>query len=111
MEVHGELGRGFLEAVYAEALSIEFRARDIPFAHEEKIIVRYKSQLLRATYKADFVVCDTILLELKATRAISEIDVAQTVNYLKATGLGHALILNFGEQSLKFQRVVLRHPS
>jgi GxxExxY protein len=106
MEVHGQLGSGFLEAVYQEALAIEFAARAIPFAREVDLPVLYKGQRLACSYKADFICYGSVIVELKAIREITGIDEAQVLNYLKATRMERGLLLNFGSSSLGFKRLV-----
>jgi GxxExxY protein len=107
MEVHKELGPGFLEAVYQDALEAEFRLRGIPFAREVTLPVVYKGQVLTSTYRADFVCYGEIVVELKALAAlISEHD-SQAINYLKATDLRRALLFNFGARSLQHKRIIL----
>jgi GxxExxY protein len=106
METHRQLGHGFLEGVYQEALSLEFVAREIPFRREALISIRYKEQLLSCTYRADFVCFGDILVELKALAAIGGNDQAQIVNYLKASGLRLGLLLNFGASRLQIKRLV-----
>ena len=107
MEVHRELGPGFLEAVYQEALAIELTLREIPFGREVLIPIAYKGQPLKATYRADFVCYDQIIVELKAIKALTMVEQAQVINYLKATHLEHGLLINFRSQSLEFRRVAL----
>jgi GxxExxY protein len=107
MEVHRQLGHGFLEAVYQEALAMELAERGIPFQREVELPVRYKSQPLRCGYRADFIWHETVLVELKALARLSTIEEAQVLNYLKATGLHRALLLNFGAPSLEYKRLVL----
>lgn len=106
MEVHRQLGPGFLEAVYQEALAIEFQARRIPFRREPELPVMYKGQQLTCLYRADFVCNDRIIVELKAIQGVTRIEEAQVINYLKATRLGLALLLNFGLHSLEFRRFI-----
>jgi GxxExxY protein len=109
MEVHRELGPGFLEAVYQQALAIEFSARAIPFASEVELPVYYKGKRLDCTYRADFVCYHEVIVELKALKAITGVEEAQVLNYLKATGLGRGLLLNFGSPRLEFKRFVFSH--
>jgi GxxExxY protein len=106
MEVHRELGCGFLEPVYQEALAIEFDNQLIPFEAEKKISVSYKGIPLDKFYVADFVCFDKIIVELKALSALNTDHEAQIINYLKATGLKVGLLVNFGEKSLKYKRFV-----
>lgn len=106
MEVHRVLGNGFLEAVYHEAMAIELREKCIPFEPEVSLPIMYKDTTLSCLYKADFVCFGNIIVELKSLRAISDIECAQVLNYLKATGYSRALILNFGTPRLGYQRFV-----
>ena len=107
MEVHRELGHGFLEAVYQDALAREFVARRIPYQAEVEIPVRYKGQQLRCGYRADFIFYETVLVETKALARLTGGDEAQAINYLKATGLQRSLLLNFCAPSLEYKRLVL----
>jgi GxxExxY protein len=106
MEVHRELGSGFLEAVYHEALAIEMTIRNIQFVHEVELPVIYKGQQLTTSYRADFICFDNIILEIKALGELSTLQEAQILNYLKATGLGVGLLINFGAESLQYKRFV-----
>jgi GxxExxY protein len=106
MEVHRELGMGFKEVIYQDALELEMRANEITFKREVTYKVSYKGQILKHHFVADFVVFDSIILELKASVAIAEQYTAQTISYLKASGIKLGIIVNFGEPSLKFKRVV-----
>lgn len=107
MNVHTEMGCGFLEAVYQEALEIELNEHGIPFKREVAIPVKYKGKSLKKQYIADFVCFDKIILELKAVNEISGIHEAQILNYLKATGYKLGILINFGGKSLEFKRLVL----
>jgi len=106
MKVHQELGCGFLEAVYQDALEIELTTQNIPFRREQKIAVFYCGQELKSYYIADFICYESIIVELKALSDLSGREKAQVLNYLKATGLKKALLINFGKESLEFQRYV-----
>ena len=106
-EVHTPLSSGFLEAVYQEALEREFQARGIPHQREQEIPILYKGQRLGTQYRADFICYDEIIVELKAVTATGDVEVAQVLNYLKATGLRLGLLLNFGTPSLEYRRLVL----
>jgi len=106
MNVHNELGPGFLEAVYQEALSIELRNLNIPFQQEKLIQIYYQGHKLEKWYKADFVCFDKIILEIKALSGLSGIEESQVINYLKATGIKVGLLVNFGAQSLEHKRLV-----
>ncbi len=106
MEVHRILGYGFLEAVYQEALSIEFSKRKIPFEQEKYLRILYKGNCLKKEYRADFICYDKIILETKAQSRLSNNDLAQTLNYLKITDYNLGLLVNFGTSSLQYKRVV-----
>lgn len=107
MAVFNELGSGFMEKVYQEALAIELEERQIPFEREKHIQISYHEKVLQCPYIADFVVDNKIILELKAVKDI-DVDLvkAQVINYLRATRLQLGIILNFGEKSLFKDRVV-----
>ncbi len=106
MAVHGELGCGFLEAVYQEALERELRARRIPCEREKELPIYYRGERLNAFYKADFICFDSMILELKALKQLSGTEESQVMNYLKASGLHKALLLNFGAPRLQYKRFV-----
>jgi GxxExxY protein len=106
MEVHKELGCGFLEAVYQEALELEFQFRKIPYLREAKLNVYYKEQLLNKYYEADFICFDKIIVELKALSSLILEHESQLLNYLKATNFKMGLLINFGKQSLEYKRMV-----
>lgn len=105
-EVHKTLGGGFLEAVYGEALAAEFIERQIPFRREVELPVLHKGMRLRASYRADFLCFDEVIVELKALGPLTAIEDAQVINYLKATGLEIGLLLNFSPKSLEHRRLV-----
>ncbi len=104
--MHCRLGHGFLESVYHDALAIEFQDMAIPFHRELPIVVHYKSRILPTTFRVDFVCFDSIIVELKALRALTSADHAQVINYLKATGFSRGLLINFGAPSLEYKRFV-----
>lgn len=106
MEVHRQLGMGFREVIYKDALEIEFRENNVPYLREKLYKIEYKGIVLPHKYKADFIVFDQIVLEVKSTSLLVDSFVAQTINYLKASGLKLGMIVNFGEKSLNFKRVV-----
>ena len=110
MDVHTELGCGFLEKVYHDALEIELRHRNVPFQREYSIPVRYKNQTLSTHYRAEFLCYDSIIVEFKALKQITSIEDAQVLHYLKATGLERALLLNFGTPRLTHQRFIRSKP-
>lgn len=105
LEVHKELGCGFLEKVYQDALEIEFRNSGIPYEREKQIKVQYKGETLMHDYYADFVCYESIIIELKAVETVLPIHKAQTINYLKATGFQLGFLINFGEESLNIERL------
>ena len=104
MEVSNELGCGFLEAVYQEALGIELDERRIPHALQKRIGISYKGRVLSKEYIADFLCHDQIIVEIKAIKAITGIEEAQILNYLTATNLPLGLIVNFGAPQLEWKR-------
>lgn len=106
MEAHRQLGRGFLEPVYQEALELEFQEREIPFVREVELPIFYKGQRLALRYRADFICFDQILVELKAMSRLSDRESSQVINYLSASQLHRGLLLNFGSGSLQFRRLV-----
>ena len=106
MEVHKTLGCGFLEPVYQEALAIELNKQHIPFQKEKVLSIIYKDVELEKKYVADFVCFDKIVIELKALSSLNSEHEAQLLNYLKATGYKLGLLINFGELSLKYKRMV-----
>ena len=107
IEVHKTLGPGFLEAVYQESMGIELAERHIPHVREAGLTVAYKGISLKAGYRADFVCYGDLLIEVKAQSSLTAIDEAQLLNYLKATTFKRGLLINFGEASLAWKRMVL----
>ena len=107
MEVHRQLGYGFLEPVYQEALAIEFVRRNIPFVNEIKLPLGYKGLVLETKYCADFICFKSVIVELKALARMSGTEEAQVINYLKATGHEVGMLINFGTRSLQHRRLVL----
>jgi GxxExxY protein len=106
MEVHNKLGPGFLEIVYKDALEVEFTNLWIPYAREKEYAVIYKDTILPHKFYADFVVYDHIILEVKAASTIHENYQAQALNYLTVSHEKLAIIVNFGETNLNFQRLI-----
>ncbi len=106
MEVHNNLGPGFLEIVYKDALELEFFRTGIFYEREKEYSVNYKGVILRHNFYADFVVYNEIILEIKAKSGIAEEDIARAINYLKVSGKRLALIVNFGELKLNYKRIV-----
>lgn len=105
IEVHNQLGHGFLEPVYQEAMAIELAARNIAFDKEVDLIVSYKGTPLRCGYRADFICFHEIIVEIKALARVGGVEHAQVLNYLKATGLRLGLLLNFGGSRLEVKRL------
>ena len=106
MEVHKELGSGFLEAVYQEALERELADRKIPFETHPVIKISYKGKHLKKSYQPDFICYNDIIVEIKAISILSVLEEAQVINYLKATGFKVGLLVNFGSKSLEHKRYV-----
>ncbi|GBD94524.1 hypothetical protein BMS3Abin05_02134 [bacterium BMS3Abin05] len=107
MMVHRELGYGFLEPVYQEALAVEFQDKKISFKKEAKLNIFYKNKALEKFYVADFICYDQIIVEIKAVESIIPEFVSQVLNYLNAAHLRLGLIINFGESRLNYKRIVL----
>ena len=107
LTVHRILGSGFLEAIYREALAVEFGLRHIPFASEVACGVEYKGHLLRGHYRIDFVCFSDVIVEVKARSATGPAEAAQVLNYLAATSHRVALLINFGTPRLDYRRFVL----
>jgi len=106
MEVHKELGCGFLEAVYQEALSLVLLEKGIPFAREKVLDVVFREKVLNKKYIADFVCFDKVVVELKATEGLCDQNIAQVLNALKATKLKIGLLVNFGTTRLQYKRII-----
>lgn len=107
IEVHKCLGAGFLEIVYKDALELEFRQKKVFFEREKEYPVEYKGTTLPHSFYADFVVFESVILEIKAKMDIANEDIAQTLNYLKCSGCKVGLILNFGRTTLGIKRLTL----
>jgi len=107
MEVHNNLGAGFSEIVYKDALEYEFNKANISFEREKEYTVKYKDIILPHKFFADFVVADKIILEIKAVKKISDEFIAQVINYLAVSENKLALLVNFGEESLNYKRLIL----
>ncbi len=105
MEVHRELGPGFLESVYQRALAVELKSRGIPFEEHCRLPVHYKGEVF-GEYETDILVENRVILELKASSSLTAAHQAQARHYLSATGLRLALLINFGQESLVTKRVV-----
>jgi GxxExxY protein len=96
IEVHREMGCGFLESVYQECLEHEFSLRGIPFKSHVQLSIKYKDKLLRQCYIPDFICYDKIIVEIKAIQDLANEHRAQVLNYLQATGLRLGFLVNFG---------------
>ena len=107
-KVYNTLGHGFLEAVYQEALEIEFQKQGIPYEREKELKIQYDVVELKQSYKADFVCFGKIIVELKAVNALDDAHRAQVHNYLHATNYKLGLLLNFGcSDELEKERIVI----
>lgn len=106
MEVHNELGYGFLEKVYENALMIQLKNENIKAEKQFPLKIYFKNQVV-GEYYPDIIVDDKVIIELKATEKIIDAHKAQTLNYLKGTRLKVALIINFGKEKLEYERMVL----
>lgn len=107
LEVYKTLGFGFSEVVYKDAMEIEFKARKINFLRENEIVVLYKDIPLNRSFRIDFCVFDKIIVEVKVNKdGITDTAVAQTLNYLKASGMKLGLVVNFGGTSLNYKRLI-----
>jgi len=108
MEVYNQLGPGFLEIIYHDAMKIELSEQNIPFESEKPLTVCYRGLTLAHEYFADLICYGRILVELKAQKEIHDVHLAQVMNYLKATGLGLGYVINFGHpEKLQWKRVVM----
>lgn len=106
MEVHTELGQGFLEIVYKDALEKVFFEDGIYFEREKKYEVKFRNEILKHLFYADFVVLDNIILEIKCVSTLTDEHMAQCINYLKVSGNKLALLVNFGRGKLEYKRIV-----
>jgi GxxExxY protein len=108
MDIQRELGSGFLESVYQEALEIELTRRQIPFESQKSIKITYKGESLEKEFIADLICFGKIIIELKAQESLSGKEEAQVLNYLKATGIKVGVVINFGSHpKLEWKRLVL----
>jgi GxxExxY protein len=107
MEVHRVLGKGLLEIVYKDAIEYEFKLKNIRYEREKDYSVVYKGMILPHKFFADFVVFDSIILEIKAQKSLADEHYAQIHNYLRISKCKVGLVMNFGEPSLKFKRIIL----
>jgi GxxExxY protein len=107
MDVYNNLGAGFLEIVYKDALELEFKKNNIPFEREKKSEINYNGIILPHHFYADFVVYQSLILEIKCVSMLSKEHYAQCINYLKVSNNKLSLLVNFGESSLKYKRIIL----
>ena len=106
MEVHNELGPGFLEAVYQEAFEIELINQNIPYEREKVLTIFYKKEKLKREFTADFFCFGKIIVELKALSSLDGNHEAQLLNYITATNTKVGLLINFGAKSLEYKRMI-----
>ena len=107
MEVYNQLSHGFLEPVYQEAFEKELILRKIPYEREKEFTISYKGQVLRQTYRADFICYGKIIVELKALSELKEVHRSQVYNYLCATGFELGILVNFGNSmGLERERII-----
>jgi GxxExxY protein len=107
MEIHKVLGMGLKETNYKDAMEIEFWEMQIPFEREKRYKMYYKGKLLSNPYAADFLVYDSFIIEVKSASCIVDAHIAQTISYLNVSNTKLGIIINFGEKSLTWKRVVL----
>ena len=106
MEVHNQLGHGFSEIVYKDALEYEFDENRIDYEREKEYIVNYKGRILPHKFYADIIVFDSIIVEVKCVKTLTDEHLAQAINYLKVSKNRLALLINFGRGKLEYKRVV-----
>ncbi|MBN1462936.1 MAG: GxxExxY protein [Paludibacteraceae bacterium] len=107
MEVHKELGNGYLEGVYQEALWLEMDKANIPFEEQKELKIKYKGNFLDKKYIADFICYNSVIVEIKALNKLTTEHESQLLNYLKTTGIKVGILINFGSKSLEYKRMVL----
>ena len=107
MEVHKILGKGHSEAVYGDAIEYEFELNNIPYEREKQYKIQYKDIILKRFYISDFTLFGEIILEIKAIQELKSGEIKQTLNYLAASKNKLGLLVNFGEDSLKYKRIIL----
>jgi len=106
-EVYNNLGSGFAEILYKDALEYEFKSRDIPFQREKEYIINYKDVILPHKFYADFIVFDKIILEIKSVENLHDKHIAQCINYLKVSSCRLAILANFHKDLLDHKRLIL----
>ncbi|TDQ73489.1 GxxExxY protein [Sphingobacterium yanglingense] len=111
MKIHSNLGAGFLESVYSEVLAKELKKEGIPFEQEKKLDLYYEDQKLSKYFKADFICFEDIILEIKSVNFLAEAFNKQLLNYLRATNKRLGILINFGQSSLTYKRIVNSKPA
>jgi GxxExxY protein len=106
MKIHSVLGKGFKETVYKDALEFELRTNNIPYEREKQFLIKYQDNFLPHKFDADFFVYDSIILEVKAILELRADNFKQTLNYIKSSHVKLGVLINFGEDRLKFKRIV-----
>ena len=106
-EVHNNLGKGFSEIVYKDALEYEFKNSLIKFEREKEYSVNYKNTILKHKFYADFVIMDKIILEIKSCKSLNDEHISQCLNYLKVSKNKLAILVNFNKDSLEYKRIIL----
>jgi len=104
--VYNTLGPGFLESVYQEALAKEFNKNNVPYVREQKLEIYYNEDKLKKYFKADFICFNEIIIETKAQKFIVKTDIDQIINYLSATKIELAYLVNFGAPKLFYKRLI-----
>ena len=107
MEVHSELGCGFTEKVYQDALEIELKKENIPYQREVSLHPNYRGITLESLFVPDFICYENIIVELKAVQELDDLHRAQAINYAKVANKKLALLINFGSTSLQFERFIV----
>jgi GxxExxY protein len=106
MKIHSILGKGFKEIVYKDAMEVEFKKVNMRYKREQRFNIQYTDVTLAHKFDADFFVFDSIILEVKAVSELRADNFKQTLNYLKASEVKLGILINFGEDKLKFKRVI-----
>lgn len=106
MEVHNNLGTGFSEIVYKDAIEFELKNQNIQFEREKEFSVKYKETVLKHKFYADFVINEQVIIEIKSVKEIKDEFYAQCINYLKISELKIALLVNFGKTKLEYKRII-----
>ncbi len=109
MKVHAQLGSGFLESVYQEAVEKQFIKDNIPYLREKKLNVKFDGEVLKKGFRVDFFCFDKIMVELKASSFVNQVDCDQLMNYLKTTDIHLGLLVYFGSNSLLYKRIINKY--